>query len=196
MKLLHITVALILTAVTSLTEASSQWNLNQQDSALNFISTKKASIAETNTFKSFTGSITPEGDVSIKIDLGSVETNIPIRNERMQKYLFNTDQFATATATTKIDSKIINQLKAGESVQQNVPFELSLHGKSVKLSVDVSVILLNDNELMVNSVSPAIVNAAQFDLLAGINKLKELAGLDSISTAVPVAFNLKFTRAE
>lgn len=196
MKLLHITVALILVTVSSLTEASSQWNLNPQQSALNFISIKKASIAETNTFKSFTGSITPSGEVSFNIDLGSVETNIPIRNERMQKHLFKTDKFATATATAKIEPGTINQLKPGDSLALEVPFNLSLHGKSVKLKVDVSVTLLSKNELMVSSVSPVIVNAGQFDLISGINKLKELAGLDSISTAVPVAFNLKFVRAE
>lgn len=196
MKLLHITVALILTSVSSLTEASSEWNLNQQQSALSFISTKKASIAETNTFKSFTGSISAKGEVFIQIDLSSVETNIPIRNERMQKHLFNTDKFATATATTKIEPKVINQLKPGDSLQLQVPFNLALHGKSINLTADISVVLLNENELMVSAVSPVIVNAGQFDLLAGINKLKELAGLDSISTAVPVAFNLKFVRAE
>ena len=39
---------------------------------------------------------------------------------------------------------------------------------------------------------PIIVNAADFELGAGIAKLQELAGLDSISTAVPVSARLVF----
>jgi len=36
------------------------------------------------------------------------------------------------------------------------------------------------------------VNASQVGLLAGIEKLRELAGLPSISPAVPVTFSLIF----
>ena len=49
-----------------------------------------------------------------------------------------------------------------------------------------------DGSLTVATSEPIIVNAADFELGAGIAKLQELAGLDSISTAVPVSARLVF----
>lgn len=45
-----------------------------------------------------------------------------------------------------------------------------------------------------NSFQPIIVNANEFDLVAGIDKLREIAGLSSISQAVPVSFVLTLTQ--
>jgi len=43
---------------------------------------------------------------------------------------------------------------------------------------------------VVSSLAPVIVQANEFGLVAGVEKLKELAGLPSISLAVPVSFVL------
>lgn len=43
---------------------------------------------------------------------------------------------------------------------------------------------------MVTSAQPVIINATDYGLTDGINKLRDLAGLPSISYAVPVTFTL------
>jgi hypothetical protein len=43
---------------------------------------------------------------------------------------------------------------------------------------------------MVSTIKPIIVMAESFDLINGVQALREVAGLPSISRAVPVTFQL------
>ncbi|WP_144394940.1 YceI family protein [Pleionea sediminis] len=172
----------------------SLWQLNSDKSKLHFVSTKKSSIAEVNTFKTLSGDVYKDGKANISVDLNSVETNIEIRNERMKKHLFNTSKYNQANVSTMIDTKLLAQLKKGESRTVPIKFKLSLHGKEVDLTTDVSIIRKNKNQLLVSTVAPVIIDAKSFDLVPGIEKLKELAKLSSISSAVPVSFHLQFDR--
>lgn len=47
---------------------------------------------------------------------------------------------------------------------------------------------------MVSSFQPIIINANEFGLVAGVDKLRDIAGLSSISQAVPVSFVLTLTQ--
>jgi len=73
-----------------------------------------------------------------------------------------------------------------------VPVTVSLHGQAASYEAAVIVARDKDGSLTVATSEPIIVNAADFELGAGIAKLQELAGLDSISTAVPVSARLVF----
>lgn len=187
---------LLATATLGLAFANSAfagWKLDEQASKLNFLSTKKAQIIEQHSFKKVAGKVADNGQVNLQIDLASVETNIPIRNERMQKYLFETDKFANATISAKVDSGVLAALAVGELKTLELAAELDLHGNKQKLTVPVTVVKGNQGQLYVNSVGSVVINAADFALVEGINKLQELAGLPSITYAVPVSFNLVFS---
>lgn len=187
---------LLATATLGLAFANSAfagWKLDEQASKLNFLSTKKAQIIEQHSFKKVAGKVAANGQVNLQIDLASVETNIPIRNERMQKYLFETDKFANATISAKVDSGVLAALAVGELKTLELAAELDLHGNKQKLTVPVTVVKGNQGQLYVNSVGSVVINAADFALVEGINKLQELAGLPSITYAVPVSFNLVFS---
>ena len=69
-----------------------------EKSDIRFISVKNAAVAEVHHFKSLSGGI-EDGAVSVTIPLVDVETMIPIRNERMQKMLFETELYPKATLT-------------------------------------------------------------------------------------------------
>jgi hypothetical protein len=58
----------------------------------------------------------------------------------------------------------------------------------------VQVTQLKEGKLLVFSKQPLIVNLSKFNLLAGLNKLREIAKLQSINMAVPVTFSLLFTK--
>ena len=50
--------------------------------------------------------------------------------------------------------------------------------------------------LRVIAAEPVLISAADFGLESGVEALREVAGLNVISTAVPVSFQLVFTPAQ
>ena len=65
------------------TPAQADWTLDPSQSELAFSSIKASRIAEIHTFNSIRGNIKDSGDATFQIDVSSLETMIPIRNERM-----------------------------------------------------------------------------------------------------------------
>lgn len=172
--------------------AMADWQLNNEKSQFNFISTKKNSVAEVHKFKKLTGSINKQGAINFEIDLSSVDSKIDIRNERMKEYLFEVIKYAKASFTGKIDLAVLNKLKLGQSTSIPLTGKLSLHGEQQVITTNVKVIKLAKKELLVVSEEPIIVNAENFKMVEGVLKLQALAGLPSISTAVPISFLLTF----
>jgi len=172
-----------------------QWELATDRSALNFVSIKNNSIGETHAFKSIVGFVGKDGRVQLAIDLDSVETQIPIRNERMRELLFQTALFPTANITAQVAPEVLAAIAQGGAVNTDVTVTLSLHGVQQSLSVPVLVSGDETGVLRVITPKPVIVSAADFGLDGGVTALREIAGLNSISTAVPVTLNLVFTPA-
>ncbi|MFD1217861.1 MULTISPECIES: YceI family protein [Microbulbifer] len=172
--------------------AFADWQLLGDDSSVNFVSVKKSTIAETHHFKSLTGSISDAGQAKLTIDLASVETSIPIRNERMQKMLFETAKFAKATISTNVDAARLKALKPGETMTVAADVTVEVHGQQRTEKADLQVTGLAGNQVQVTTNAPIIVNAGNYKLLEGIEKLREVAGLDSISPIVPVTATLVF----
>lgn len=180
------------TALLISVPAMAGWQLTG-DSSVHFLSTKNTSITETHEFTRIDGIINDDGKAQFSIDLSSVETGIPIRNERMQKMLFETTEFAKATVTADIPSPLIDAVKAGSITETELDLVLSLHGMSKTLSSTVLISESENGEVVVSTTSPVLVKAADFGLEAGVEALRNVAGLNNISTTVPVMFNLVFT---
>jgi len=189
-KLILITLSLLLFSSHALAE----WKLNNSESSLHFISIKKSSVAEIHHFKSITGEVDAKGSVEIAIDLASVESNIPVRNERMQSMLFNVEKFTQANINGKVDLQKLASLAAGETHQETITLTLELHGISQALQSEAEVIKLVDNRLLVRSTTPIIINAQDYNLTKGIEMLRTVAKLPSISHAVPVSYSLVFEK--
>ncbi len=165
--------------------------LQVNSSVLSFISTKQDTVAEIHQIKNLSGSIS-DGIAQVIMDLTSVDTKIDIRDQRMQEHLFETKRFAKATYTTKIDSERLGKLSVGEYIAEPVKGELNLHGQTAPVEANVNITRLKDGGLRVVTLEPVIINANDFDMVNGVNKLRELAGLNSISYAVPVTFAVEF----
>lgn len=172
---------------------AADWSLDGNQSTLNFVSVKKGAVGEVHHFNGLKGSI-DDGQAKISVDLSSVETGVAIRNERMQSMLFDVSHFATATITADISRLKVAALKPGETLSADLPLTLDLHGMRKDMHADVTVVALDDGSLLVSSRAPVIVKAADFGLDAGIEALREVAKLPSIATAVPVTFQLHFSR--
>lgn len=177
------------------TLAQAQWELDNSRSSLNFLSIKNDAIAESHHFTSLVGFVSAEGKVQLGIDLDSVETLIPIRNERMRELLFKTVQFPAANVGATVSPEVLAIVTEGGVVTTDIEVMLTLHGKEAKLSVPVLVSGTEGSLLRVVSARPVVVNAETFGLAEGVQALQSVAGLSSISTAVPVTFNLVFAPA-
>jgi len=170
------------------------WQLNNELSKVSFVSIKAADIGEVHSFTRLQGSLTDAGDLRVVIQLASVETLIPIRNERMQEMLFETGLFPTASVTAKLDAQALAALQTGDANTAAVEATLSLKDRDVPLTLQVIAARAGDNRLLVSSLQPIVLNAAAVGLDEGVEKLREVAGLPSISQAVPVSVVLTFDR--
>jgi hypothetical protein len=161
-------------------------------SSIHFISVKNNDVAEVHHFKTLSGGI-DGGKVSVSIPLVDVETLIPIRNERMQTMLFETELYPRATLSADVDMGMIMALENGEYADLTVQFNLVLHTRRKLVTARVTVARLGD-EIHVTTAEPLILSAAYFNMSEGVEKLRDVAGLKMISTAVPVTARLVFSR--
>ncbi len=171
------------------------WEL-ESDSSLEFVSTKANVAAEVHQFDKLSGGIDTDGMVTVTIDLDSVNTAIEIRDERMRDVLFETAEFPAAVLTAAVDTSMLENLEPGARTLMDIVATLEIRGARTDLSTVVDVARLADDKLLVTSSRPIIVNAPQLGLGAGVEKLREIAGLPSISPAVPVTFSFVFTKTE
>jgi len=172
--------------------AHAHWTLDGDQSALSFVSTKAINIAEVHRFGTLSGGVDNDGNVAISIDLSSVDTNIELRDDRMREMLFDTAEYGSADISAKIDAKALDALEPSQSTDMAVEAMLSLHGTERPLTMEVVVARTGDRSLLVTTKKPVIINAAEFALGDGVEALREIAGLPSISLAVPVSFVLAF----
>ena len=185
----HLLAGLALSMLAS--HALAQWELDNDNSRIDFISVKNAAIAESHHFASLVGHIGSDGNASITINLDSLETLIPIRNERMREMLFGTSEYPTARATTAVDPALLAAVAGGGMVTADVELKLSLHGVENTLTAPV-IVIGGSGTLRVVSARPILLGADDYDLGPGVEALREVAGLANISTAVPVTVNLVF----
>ncbi|MCX4190987.1 YceI family protein [Methylophaga sp. OBS1] len=190
MKYLHRTVYLLSLLLASTMASAASWQVDNGKSQLSFVSVKKNNIAEVHHFDWIAGSVSEAGDLALEIDLTSVNTGIEIRDSRMKEFFFEVDAYPTAALQARIDPAMIAELEAGQSNNLTVDAELDLHGQKQAVTMTLLVTKVSDSELLVVSNQPVILNVADYDLVKGLEKLRELAGLPSISQAVPVSFYL------
>ncbi|MCF2858399.1 cellulose binding domain-containing protein [Pseudoalteromonas sp. SMS1] len=171
---------------------SAPFVLDPQSSHLYFVSTKKQHLVESHTFNNISGSITPEGVARLAIDLSSVDTANDTRDGRMKEFLFDTELFPTAEALLAIDYTALAALPIGSTEKQSILATLNLTGVIKEVNADVVIRRLANHKIMVQSLTPIVLDATDFGLESGIETLRTLANLSVISYAVPVSFNLVF----
>jgi polyisoprenoid-binding protein YceI len=186
------TIALMLLAGTTLS-AQANWYLDGESSRLSFISTKNANISEVQRFLVLHGKVSPKGLAEVEVELDSVNSGIPLRDERMRKELFDTKTFPEALITTQIDLGPINDLASGAQLELRLPVTVNLHGKTHEYNAELLATRLDDRRFQVVTLEPLVINAADFDLAPGLESLRKVAGLSAISLSVPVGAVLIFT---
>ena len=186
------TVAFLLLA-GSTASANANWYLDGESSRLSFISTKNPNISEVQRFLVLHGKVDPKGLAQVQVELESVNSGVPLRDERMRKELFEIQTFPEALITTQIDLRPINDLAPGAQLELRLPLTVDLHGKQHTYNAELLATRLDDRRFQVVTLEPLVINAEDFDLAPGLENLRKLADLSAISLSVPVGAVLIFT---
>jgi hypothetical protein len=188
-------IALAMVATLAAGAHAQEWVLDPEHSHVAFISTKNGNVAEVHHFSGLSGAIDAEGVATVEIALDSVETAIPIRNERLREMLFETAKFPQAVISTRVSADVLASASATGSVaKQRVT--VALHGAETGYDAELVLSEAAGGALSVSTREPLVIDAATFDLGGGVEALREIAGLNMISTAVPVTAHLVFVPAE
>ena len=182
---------ILLSTTVFIAPAHADWVLGDS-SRIGFVSIKNNSIGENNVFKRVSGSISERGRVSVSVDLSSVETGIGIRNERLQKMLFEVANFPTATIEAVLSDSQVAALQAGGDQTESLSVNISLHGKTVSKTAHVSV-SASGGDVRVTTTQPIVITAQEFGLEAGVAALQQIAGLNAISRSIPVTVDLSLS---
>ncbi|MDD0974477.1 YceI family protein [Pseudomonas fontis] len=173
--------------------AHANWHLDGESSRLSFITSKNGDISEVHRFLVMHGTVDRKGAAQLQIEMDSVNSGIPLRDERMRNELFDVATFPEASIEAQIDPRPINDLANGAQVELRLPLTVTLHGKSHSYNAQLLATRLDERRFQVVTLEPLILRAEHFDLLPGLATLRKLAGLKSINTSVPVGAVLIFT---
>jgi hypothetical protein len=113
----------------------------------------------------------------------------------MGTLLFNIDQFPSLDISSKLDVKSLANMEEGASTHLEVPAKINLHGTEANIMLPLVVIRLSSKRFQVVTTKPVIAYASQFGLTKGVEALRLIAQLTTITPAVPVTFSLIFEQA-
>jgi len=170
-------------------DSAARWALNTEKSEVNFISIKKGNIAETHVFNDISGHIL-NGKAQFTIKPDSVDSRVPIRNERMREFLFETNVYPTIEINANVGD-LVSSLKPGQSNMMTIPASLSMHGATKEIKLETRLSMINANTIVVSSTQSVLIRAADFDMVDGITKLASLVNNLAIAETVPVNFSLE-----
>lgn len=182
-------------SAVQLSDISGDWSLDASSSKIAFASIKVGELIETHYFPGLSGSMSESGETVIDIPLDQVETKIDLRNERMRTMFFETDAYPTAQIRASVDPSAFADLPIGGRVEAELDAVLSLHGNDSTVFADVFVTRIAESRVEVATSEPVVVHVADHNLEAGLEALREVAGLTDITPAVPVTFTLVFEAA-
>lgn len=184
--------ALLLTLGVSLS-AQANWYLDGESSRLSFITTQNANIADVHRFLVLHGKVDRKGLAQLRIEMDSVNSSVPLRDERMRDVLFDFKHFPEAQISAQIDLQPINDLASGAQLELRLPVTVSLRGKQHTYQAELLATRLDERRFQVVTLEPLMLQAEDFGLQPELETLRKLAGLSAISFSVPVNAVLIFT---
>ncbi|WP_166364309.1 YceI family protein [Pseudomonas akapageensis] len=173
--------------------AHASWYLDNESSRLSFVTTKNVDIAEVQRFLVLHGKVDRKGVAKVQVEMESISSGVPLRDERMRKELFQVKTFPEAEISAQLDLQPINDLAPGAQLELRLPLTVSLHGKEQNYIAQLLATRLDDRRFQVVTLEPLVLHAEDFDLLPGLAALRKLAKVKTISLSVPVGAVLIFT---
>jgi polyisoprenoid-binding protein YceI len=179
--------------------AWADWTVDSAVSDFHFVTTKAGAagtttITEVHRFKDIAGSVTDGGGIKFNVQTASVETLVPLRNDRLRDILFKSANFPMATFSGQITPLDIKKLKTGDMTDIDVPGTLDLVGISKPVTAKLRVVRLTGNRLLASTRESLVVNANDYGLQPGVDALRTVMGLNVLSPSAPVDFSVVLTQ--
>ncbi|MDH4869234.1 YceI family protein [Pseudomonas sp. BN515] len=169
------------------------WYLDNESSRISFISTKAGSISEVHRFLTLHGKIGKEGKAHLRVELESVSTGVPLRDQRLRDQFFEITKYPEAEITAQLDLRPITDLAPGAQLELGLPLTVKLHDKSQQYRAELLATRLDDHRFQVVTLAPLVLQVEDFGLTTALDGLRKVAGLPGISLSVPVGAVLIFT---
>src|SRR5580704_10005959 len=175
-------------------DLNQDWVLNSSLSHVYMQTEKLEAVIERQQFKSVEGSVSKDGDVTIKLDLASLETGIDLRNVRMRFLLFEVFKYPFAVITAKLDKSKLQYLTDPKAPVKAYPLTLNvnMHGVVNDIPTEVWVARTSDNTVPVSTVNPIVVSAESFGLTKNVAKLVDAVNGIRIVPSASITFDLVF----
>jgi hypothetical protein len=173
--------------------AQAAWYLDNESSRLSFISTKAGNLSEVHRFLTLHGKIDDKGAARLRVEMDSVNTGIPVRDERLRSLLFDAKQFPEARIMAQLNLAPITDLAPGAQLELSLPVQVELRGRKHAYMAELLATRLDDQRFQVVTLAPLVLHAGHFGLEEGVEALAKVARLSSISLSVPVGAVMIFT---
>ena len=173
--------------------AQADWYLDNESSRLSFISTKAGNLSEVHRFLTLHGRIDAKGAARLRVELDSVSTGIPVRDERLRSLLFDVANFPDARIMAQLDLAPITDLAPGAQLELSLPIQVEIRGRKHAYMAELLATRLDDRRFQVVTLAPLVLHAEHFGLEPGIEELRKVARLSTISLSVPVGAVMIFT---
>jgi polyisoprenoid-binding protein YceI len=178
------------------------WHVDNHESTLNFVTAKAAAagaggIEEVQSFKQITGTLQDDGALAFNVDLASVETNIPLRNDRLKDLLFKVAKHPEAQFKAAIDVRDLSDVLRSRGVADiELTGQLTIAGQTRPLAASLRVVNVGEKEMLVSTRMPIMVNLEDYGLHDGVEALRVAANLNMVASAAPVSFSLMLREGE
>jgi hypothetical protein len=193
-KLIRAVLALVSITMLFVSQAFAEWTLDAANSNISYGTIKNSMIGESNTFKTISGTIDDNGHINIEIALASVDTQLELRDQRMRDIVFKVAENVSAKLTGDMNLQAHQDQEIGTSRVIEATIGLELVGEKLEHDVMLVITRLAENKVMVTPHGVMFIDADEYELLDAIEELRNLAGLDSIASVVPMSFYLTFTK--
>lgn len=190
-----LTTAAVAAALLCAATARADWSVDNAQSNLYFVTTKAGQagvggVQEVQAFRTIAGTVDKQGQVKFTVDLASVDTAVPIRDDRLRELLFNVGVTPSATFSGKFDPAMLDGLDKAGVRDIDLPGQFTLAGQSKPLQAKLRVTRLVGGRLLVSTRTPMVINASDYGIGSGVERLRALMGLNFLATSAPVSFNL------
>ena len=181
-------------ALVAGTASAEMWTLDGANSKVGFGSVKSDVIGEGHSFSGLSGTVSEDGMVELTLDLATVNTDLDIRNERIQEHVFK--MAPSAQLMAEVDMDAMKGLAVGSTMESVVEGTVMFLGEEVFVDLPVVAARLADDKVLIMSDGITYISTEELGIDAGIDKLMELARLERIDRAVPVTVHLMFSAGD
>ena len=190
--------ALALLVTASLRSANAQdflnqdWVLDPGKSHVYMQTEKLEKVIERHQFNAVEGGVSKDGLATIKIDLGSIDTGIDLRNVRMRFLLFETFKFPSAEISARLDKAKLAGLTDRKPISYPLTLNVNMHGIANQIEAMVWVTRTSETTVSVTTMNPIVVTVESFGYTKNVGKLSDAQGGIPIVPNAQISFDLTF----